>query len=130
MAFKFVLQFVDAVAECLEVAHVENLASDVEMQSHHLHMLQLGGMLDNGNHIAHGDAELVLGQSRCNVGVGVSTDIGIQPERHAGHFAFCLRQLVDDLQLRNTLNVKAENVAVESEVYLPVAFANTGKNDL
>ena len=112
MAFQLVLQFVDAITECLEVTHVENLRTDVEMQSHEFDVLQLFCLGNHGLHVAHGDAELVLGQSRGDVGMGVGAYIGIQSECHAGHLALLASQFVDDFQLWDALHIKAENIVV------------------
>ena len=66
MRFKLVLKFVDTVAECLEITHIENLASDVEVQSEELDVLHLGSLFDYGFHVAHGNSELVFCQTCCD----------------------------------------------------------------
>ena len=91
---------------------------------------QLAGMENDGHHVAHGDAKLVFGQPRGDVGMGVGTHVGVQAEGHAGRLALLLCQLVDDFQLGNTLNVEAEDVVVKSEVDFPVALAYAGEDYL
>ena len=39
MSVEFVLEFVHAVAEGFEVAHIEDLRTDMEMQTYELHVL-------------------------------------------------------------------------------------------
>ena len=130
VTLELVLQFVDAIAESLKVAHVENLTADVEVEPDNLDVLQLAGVLNDGHHVAHGDAELILGQSGGDVGVGVGTYVGVQSEGHAGHLALGGSQLVDDLELGDALDVEAEDVAVEPDVDFPVGLADAGEDNL
>ena len=124
------LQVVDAVAQGLEVAHVEYLAADVEVQSDERHVLQRRGLLDDAVHVFQGDAELVFGQPRGDVGMGVGPDVGVDAEGHAGRGALAGRQFVDDFQFGNALHVEAEDVLVQREVDFPVALAHACKHRL
>ena len=124
------MQLVEAVAQGGEVAHVEYLRTYVEMQSDELDVLQSGSQVNDAVHVGHADAKLVLCQSGSNVGMGVGTNIGVDAESHVGHFATCGSQLVDDLELGHRLYVEAEDVAVQSEVNLPVSLAHACKNYL
>ena len=126
---KLILQFVDTVAEGYEVAHVENLRSDVEVKTHKLHVCHGLSLTDYGNHVAHGNAELVFGESCGDVGMRVSAHVGVDAESHVGCLPFGCRQLVDNLKLGKALHIEAENVVVETEVYLPVALAHSGIDD-
>ena len=86
-------------------------------------------MFDDGHHVAHGDAELVLSQTGGDVGVCVRPDIRIQTEGHTCHFPFGCCQLIDNLQFGNALDVEAENVVVETNIDFPVALADTSVDD-
>ena len=126
LALELQLQVVDAVAECFEVAHIENLRADVEVQSDELDVLHLACYLDDVVHIAHSDAELVLGESRRDVGMRVGTYIGVDAQADASHLIFRGRQLVDYLEFGNALDVEAEDVGIEAEVDFPVTLAHAG----
>ena len=75
--FQFVLEFVDAVAQGAEVSHVEYLAAYVEAETNELYVLHILGLLYDGVHITHGNAELVLCQTCGDVGVCMCTDVRI-----------------------------------------------------
>ncbi len=130
MTLQLVLQFVDTVAESLEIAHVQYLAADMEMKTHHLDMLHMGCFLNDTHHVTHGDAELVLCQSCRDIGMGMCSHIRVQTEGDTCHLPFLGGKLVDDLQFGNTFHVEAENVVVKTEVDLPVALSDTGEDDL
>ena len=101
----------------------------MEVQAYNLRVLKLLGMLNDGHHVAHGDAKLVFCQAGGYVGVGMGSDIGVQSEGHACYLSFGSCQLVDDLQFGNALDVETEDVVVESEVDFPIALANAGIDD-
>ena len=130
MRFKLVLKFVDTVAECLEITHIENLASDVEVQSEELDVLHLGSLFDYGFHVAHGNSELVFCQTCCDVSVRMGADIRIDAETNLRNLILFFSQLVDDFQLRNAFYIEAEDVFLQSEVDFPIAFAYTSVNNL
>ena len=116
--------------QCFEVAHIENLRADVEVQAHELDVLHLLSHADDVEHVAHRDAELVLGQSGGDVGMRVSTHVGIDAQADARHLSLRGGQLVDDLQLGDALHVEAEDVGVEAEVDFPIALAHAGVDNL
>ena len=130
MALQLILQLVYTIAERFEVAHVENLGANVEMQPHELHIRQLIGFCNNGKHVTHGYAKLVFCQTCGDVCMGMCTNIRIQTESDSRNFSFGFSQFVDNFQFGNTLYVETENVVVESGVDLPVALANTSINNL
>ena len=116
--------------ECLEVAHVENLRTNVEVQSHHLDVGQLLCMLDDGNHVAHGNAELILSQSCGDVGMSMCANVGVQTECYACRLSLCCSQFVDDLQFGYALYVETEDVVVQTEVDFPVGLTHTSIDNL
>ena len=81
-------------------------------------------------HIFHADAEFVFGQSGGDVGMRMRAYVGIDAESDIGCLAFRSGQLIDDFQLRNGFYVEAEDIIIQSEVYLPVCFAYTCKHYL
>ena len=130
VVIKYILKFVDTIAECLEVTHVEYLGADMEVESDELYILQLLGFGDDCQHIVHIDAELVLCQTRGNVGVGMGTDIGIQTEGDAGHLSLSGCQLIDNLEFWDALYIEAEDIVVDTQIDLPVALSHAGKDNL
>ena len=56
----------------------------------------------------------------------MSSYVRIDAEANPCDLAFFLCQFVDNLKLCDTFNVEAEDIPVQSEVYLPVRLAHTG----
>ena len=96
------------------------------MESYELHICHLRCFVDYSEHISHCDAELVLCQARSDVSVCMRTHIGVQTEGDTGHLSFLSCQFVDNLQLGYALNIKTEDIIIESEIDFPISFANTG----
>ena len=126
VTLQFLLQLVDTVAEGFEVTHVQYLASYVEVQAYHFDVAHVGCLFDDLQHVAHVDAELVLSQSRGDVGVCMCTHVGIQAKGHTGSLALGSRQGVDDFLLGNALYVEAEDVLIQTKVDFPVRLAYAG----
>ena len=95
------------------------------MEADVLHMLQARGFVDGGLHVLHGDAELVLVESRCNFVERVCVDVGIDAEGHARRLPHFPGQLVDDSQLGKAFNVEAGNVVSQRRADFGVGFAHT-----
>src|SRR5574344_729127 len=100
------------------------------MQSDHLDVCQLTGMPDNGKHVAHGNAKLVLRQPCSNVGMGVRSHIRIQAEGYASRLSLSGGKFVDNFQFRNAFYVEAKNVPIQAQINFPVAFSHTGIHNL
>ena len=130
MRDEFLLQLVDAIAKSLEITHVENLRTNVEVQTYELDVRQFLSLANHGYHIAHGDTKLVLSQTRGDVGMGVGTNIRIQTERYASHFSFGCCEFVDNLEFGDAFYVEAENVVIEAKIDFPIALAYTCINNL
>ena len=90
MSLQLVLQLVDAVAESLEVTHVKYLTTNVEVKSQELDVLHFCSFLDDALHIAHGDTELVLCQTGCDVGMSMSAHIMSLENKMACGVGACL----------------------------------------
>lgn len=125
LLLQFVLYLVYPVTQSFEVAHVKNLRADVEVQTYEFYVLHLCGFLDGRKHVAHCYTELVLSQSCGNLGIRVCTYVWIYAEAHPCYLTFLLCQLIDNLKLGDTFHIEAENVLVESKVYLPVGLSNS-----
>ena len=123
--FELVLQVIDAIAECLKVTHVENLASNVEVKADELHVFHFSRPFDDGLHVSHSNAELVLSQSCRNICVCVSSNVRINSERHSRNCIFGLSQFVDDLQFGYTLDIEGKDAQIQAKVNLPVAFPDS-----
>ena len=123
MSLQLILQFVDSVAESLEVTHVKYLTTNVEMETQELDVLHLGSLLDDALHIAHGDTKLVFSQARSDVGMRMRTYIRIDAEAYLGNLVLLLGEFVDDFQLRDALYVEAEDALVQTEVDFPITLA-------
>ena len=130
MADELLLQLVDAIAKCLEVAHVENLRTNVEVQTYELDVRQLLSLANHGYHIAHGDTKLIFSQTSGDVGMGVGSNVRIQAERYACHFALGCCEFVDYLEFGDAFYVEAENVVIEAKIDFPIALAYTCINNL
>ena len=100
----------------------------MEMQTYHLDVSHVLGFFNDFQHVAHVNTELVLSQTCGDVGMGMSSHIGVQSESHASHLPFSSCQFVNNLKLWNTLNIETEDVVVQSKVNLPVALANASIN--
>jgi ribosomal protein L17 len=74
------LQLIDTQAQHLEVVHLQDLTPDMEMQADELHVLQLFGALDDGHHVTHRNAELILSETRRDVGMRVSAHLRVDAE--------------------------------------------------
>ena len=127
---QLVLQLIDPIAQCLKVTHIENLASDMEMQPNEADVLQPFGLGYNTQHISHGNSEFVLSQPCRDIRMSMSANIRVQTEGYTCRLTFLCSQIVDDFQLRDTLNVEAEDIVIQSKVNLPVALTYAGKDNL
>lgn len=83
MLFQEILELVDAIAKCLKVAHVEDLTANMKVEAKKLDMLHLFDALNGREHVFHGDTELVLSQSRRDVGVCVCPYVWVDAQADA-----------------------------------------------
>ena len=100
------------------------------MQAEELHVLHVLSHFDNGVHVFHADAELVLCQTGSNVGMSVCTDIRIDAESHLSHLTLGCSQFVDDFQFGYGFYIEAEDVVVKAIVDFLIGLAYTGKHNL
>ena len=100
------------------------------MKSYELYVGHLMGTLNGRDEVVERYAELVLRKSSGDVGVCVGTDIGVHTKRNTCCFALGGSQLVDDFKLSYAFHVEAEDVCVESEIYFPVALADSCVHNL
>ena len=98
----------------------------MEVQSNEAYVFHPLSLCNSLLHLVHGNAELVLCQSCGNVGVCMRAHVRVDAEGHPCHLTLGLCELVDNLQLCYALYIEAEDVVVESEIYLPVALAYSG----
>ena len=124
-----VLQFIDTFGQRREAVQVQNLRADMKMQSYAIHTGQFRSMANGGNHVLHRYAEFVFGHSGGNLLVRVCIDIGVDAQRHAGFASHLGCQVVDIVQLGQTLHIETENIVLQSGSDFPVAFPHAGKND-
>ena len=118
------------MAQRNKVRHVENLRTDMKVQADEVYVLHLLGLDNGGHHVLHGNAKLVFGQPRSDVGVCVCSHVRVDAQRHVCHLAFRFGQLVDDLQFGHTFNVEAADTGIQSEVYFPIAFSYTSIHNI
>ena len=62
--------------------------------------------------------------------MSMSSYIRIDTESDISHFTFSCSQFIDNLQLRNRLYIKTENIIVQTQIYFPIRLAHSGKNNL
>ena len=114
MTFQLVLQVVDAVAKSLEVAHLKDLRSDVEVQPREFHVFQTLGMSNHFFHVTHGNTEFVFGQTGGDIGVCMCAHIGIDAEGHTRYGIALLGQFVDDFKFGYALYVESRDTQVKT----------------
>ena len=122
-----ILNLVDSFCERDEIVHLKNLATNMEMQAAEFHIGQALGKNDEFFHILHGYAELILGQSCCDIRMSMCTYIWIDAEANICGFVFGCSQFVKYQQFWNALHIEAEDVVVESEIDFPIALTHTRK---
>ena len=102
----------------------------MKMQSDKLHILHLQSHFYHMIHVLHTNAKLVFRQSGSDIGMSMSSYIRIDAESDISHFTFSCSQFIDNLQLRNRLYIKTENIIVQTQIYFPIRLAHSGKNNL
>ena len=130
MFFQHVLKLIDAVAQRLEVAHIEYLAADMEVQTEEINVFHLFSPPDNGKHIPHSYAEFVLSETGCYIGMRVRVYVRVDTEAHIGYPVFGLGQFVYDFKLGHAFHIEAENRGFEGQVYFPIGLAYACKDYL
>ena len=128
--FKFVQQFVDTITQSHKIAHIQYLRTDMEMQSDELDVFHLLRHVYHMVHIFHTDTELVFRQSGSDVGMRMRAYIGVDTESNIGYLAFGCGQFVDNFQFGYGLYIKAEDIIIQSKIYLPVCLTHSGKHNL
>ena len=126
---KPVLQLVDAYAQGGKVVHLQNLASYVEVKACEVYIAHAACHVDHGLHVLHVYAELVLGQSCGNVGVGVGSDIGVYTECNACLHVHTCGYPGDDFQFGNALDVETTDAGIKCHFDFPVTLADSCKDD-
>ena len=81
-------------------------------------------------HIFHTDTELIFRQSGSDVGMRMRAYIGVDTESNIGYLAFGCGQFVDNFQFGYGLYIKAEDIIIQSKIYLPVCLTHSGKHNL
>ena len=125
MSFQLVLQLVDSVAESLEVTHVKYLTTNVEVKSQELDVLHFCSFLDDALHIAHGDTELVLCQTGCDVGMSMSAHIRVDAEANLSYLILFFCKFIDNLKFWDALYIEAEDAFLQTEIDFPITLAYT-----
>ena len=124
-----VLQFIDTKCKRMEIVHDQYLAADVEVQTDELNVAHLLGHQDDALHILHCDAEFVLCQAGGNVGMSVSSHVGIDSEAHPGSLVKTCGNLLYHLQFGYTLHIEVLDTGIQSKFYLPVCLPDTCIHD-
>ena len=130
MRFQFILQFVHTVAKSHEIAHIQYLRTNVEVQSDELYVLHLQRHIYHIVHVLHTDAELVLRQSGSDIGMGMCPHIGVDAESYIRNLTLCRSQFIDDFQFGDGLYIETENIIIQAEVDFPICLAHSGKHYL
>ena len=102
----------------------------MKVQTYNVDILHCVGTFYHFLHVLHGDAELVLGESGCDVCMSMSANIRVDAEGYIGGLARSNSQLLYNLQFGNRLHVEAGDAFLQSEVNLPVALAYAGIHHL
>ena len=104
------------------------MAANVEVHSDEFKVRSLGYEVSSELNVVHAESELVLIQSGSDFLVCVSIDVRVDSQRNLGCLAFNCGKVVNYFEFRNRLHVEAENVVVESEVYLLVCLSDSGED--
>ena len=100
----------------------------MEMQAHKLDMPEAKGKTQDAFELLVVDAELVFGKAGGDVGMGVGSDVRIDPEAHRSRFPGLSGKLVDDLKLGGGLHIEAADALLKGIVNLPVALPHPGEH--
>ena len=122
-----ILKFIDTVAQGLKIRHIEYLAAYMEVQAEEVYIGQGQSLLYRLFHIFQIDAELVLGQSRGNVGVGMGANIGVDSQGNARYKPLLSGKLADYFQLLRTFHIETTYTGVQGKQYFLVSLAYSGK---
>ena len=109
MRFQLVLQFIDTIAQSDEIAHIENLRTDVEVKADKLDILHSQSHVYHFIHILHTDTEFIFGKTGSDIGVSMRAYIRIDAESDIGYFVLSGCQLVDYFKLGNRFYIKTED---------------------
>ena len=118
------------VAEGGKVVHLQDLGTNVVVDSKELHVVQAKRKLQYTRELLVVDAEFVLRQAGGDVGVGMGTDVRVDPEAYRRHDALGCGQFVNHHQLRRGLHVETGDAKVQAKVDFLVTLANAGEDYL
>ena len=102
----------------------------MEVESRELDGGHGGGKPYNVQHIFLGDTELVLGQSRGDVCVGVCIDVGVDAEAHARAYIKRGGKFVDDIQFRRAFHVEHGDAGLQGDADFPVCLSDAREDNL
>ena len=128
--FQLVLQLIYAIAQSLEVVHLQDLAANMEMQSHETNAWHTLGNLDDMKHIFLGYAELVLCQTRRDMRVRMGSNIRIDAEADVCNLVHPRGNLGDNLKLRNAFDIEILNACLKGQLDFPVRFTYSSEDNL
>ena len=127
--FELVLQFIHPVTKSDEIAHIQYLRTDMEVQTDEFYILHFQSHIDHPVHVLHTDTEFVFSQTGGDIGVRMRPDIRIDTESDISDLILSGSQFVDDFQFGDRLYIETEDAIFQSEVDLPIRFPDSGKND-
>ena len=85
---------------------------------------------EGSRQLAQVDTELVFLHAGRDLGVRMRVDFRIDTEGDRSDLVLPCGQLLDHLQFGDRLDVKAENVVIQSQVDFPVRLTDAGEDDL
>ena len=108
---------------------VDDLRADVAVDADDLDPGQLRRARERGARVAVGDAELVGAQPGRDVGMRLRVDVGIDAQADARAPARSARDLAQQLELADALDVEAEDVERERALHLGARLADAREDD-
>jgi hypothetical protein len=124
------LDQIEQAIERIEVrSRVDDLRADVAVDADDLDPGQLRRARERGARVAVGDAELVGAQPGRDVGMCLRVDVGIDAQADAGAPTRDARDLAQQLELADALDVEAEDVARERALHLGARLADAREDN-
>src|SRR5438552_5709464 len=94
------------------------------------HVAERAGAAVNGLDFRDIDAEFVIAQSGCDIGMGCGIDIRIDANGELGAYSHASRKRIDQSEFRLRLAIETVNSVTERVLDFGGRFSNAGKDHL
>ena len=107
----------------------EDLAADVNRQTHRGDSGECHGLFIERGNLGRRDAEFVLGEAGCDLGMRARVDVRVDAERHRRGAAEVLRYACERAQLIGALDIDLADAGGERMRQLLLRLADAGEDD-